>query len=138
MAEQSRGRPAPAPNQYVASEPFWSAARNGKLMLQFCKDSGRFQHYPRPVSMYNGRRNLEWREVSGRGAIYTYTVIRTPGPGVDDRLPLVVATIELDEGVRLLGNILNRGPGEVAIGQRVEVAWDRFDDGTPYPAFNVV
>jgi hypothetical protein len=65
-------------------------------------------------------------------------VIRVPGPGLDGRLPLSVATVQLDEGVRILGNILNKDVDTVAIGQRVEVAWDRLSDDVQYPAFNVV
>jgi uncharacterized OB-fold protein len=53
-------------------------------------------------------------------------------------VPLVVANLELDEGVRILGRILNRAPGEAAIGDRVGIAWDHFDDGTPYPAFESI
>ena len=47
-------------------------------------------------------------------------------------------TVELDEGVRILGNVLNMAPDKVAIGQRVELAWDAVNDETAYPAFNVV
>ncbi len=107
-------------------------------MLQYCKDTGRFQHYPRPVSIFTGSRNLEWREVSGNGTVYACTVIRVPGPGLEGRLPLPVATVELDEGVRILGNILDADPEQVAIGQRVELAWDRLGDDVPYPAFKIV
>jgi uncharacterized OB-fold protein len=53
-------------------------------------------------------------------------------------LPLSVATVELDEGVRILGNILDVDPDKVAIGQRVVVAWDRLSDDAQYPAFKVV
>jgi uncharacterized OB-fold protein len=138
MADEKAGRPVPKASVYVDTVPFWEAAKQGKLVLQYCKDTGRFQHYPRPVSIFTGSRNLEWREVSGRGTIYACTVIRVPGPGLDGRLPLSVATVELDEGVRILGNVLNIDPEKVAIGQRVEVAWDRLNDEVPYPAFNVV
>lgn len=106
--------------------------------MQFCKDTKQFQHYPRPVSIYTGSRNLEWRQVSGKGTIYACTVIRVPGPGLEGRLPLPVATVLLDEGVRILGNILNVDPETVAIGQRVELTWDRLSDEVQYPAFKIV
>lgn len=137
MAEEKAGRPVPKPSVYVDTQPFWDGAKEGKLVLQYCKDTGRFQHYPRPVSIYTGSRNLGWREVSGKGTIYACTVIRVPGPGLDGRLPLSVATVELDEGVRILGNILDVDPGKVAIGQRVELAWDRLGDSINYPAFKL-
>jgi uncharacterized OB-fold protein len=138
MAEATVSRPIPKPAVYVDTQPFWDAAKQGKLVLQFCLDTKRFQHYPRPVSIFTGSRNLEWREVSGKGTIYACTVIRVPGPGLEGRLPLSVVTVELDEGVRIIGNVLNVDPDTVAIGQRVEVAWDHLADDVQYPAFNVV
>ncbi|MBR1235866.1 Zn-ribbon domain-containing OB-fold protein [Bradyrhizobium sp. AUGA SZCCT0182] len=138
MAEEKAGRPIPKASVYVDTKPFWDGTKVGKLVLQYCKDTGQFQHYPRPVSIFTGSRNLEWREVSGKGTIYACTVIRVPGPGLDGRLPLSVATVQLEEGVRILGNILNKDADTVKIGQRVEVAWDRLSDDVQYPAFNVV
>jgi hypothetical protein len=138
MVDEKMGRPVPKPSTYVDTAPFWEGAKNGKLVLQYCKDTGRFQHYPRPVSIFTGSRNLEWREVSGKGTIYACTVIRVPGPGLDGRLPLSVVTVELDENVRIIGNILNADPNSVAIGQRVEVAWDRLGGDVKYPGFNIV
>ncbi len=131
-------RPVPAPDGYVPTTPFWEGARAGKLMLQYCRDTNRFQHYPRPVSLATGSRNLEWREVSGNGVIYACTTVRIPGPGIAGRLPLAVATVELDENVRLLANILDCEPAEVTIGKRVCLAWDRLDGDTPYPAFRLI
>lgn len=133
----AKPRPVPKPNVYVSTEPFWEGARNGKLVLQYCKDTGRFQHYPRPVSMYTGSRNLEWREVSGRGEIYACTTVRVSGLGLEGRVPLNVATVELDEKVRIIANILDNSPEEIKIGARVVLAWDRLDEKTPYPAFRL-
>jgi len=138
MADEKAGRSVPKPSVYVDTAPFWEGAKAGKLVLQFCKDTKQFQHYPRPVSIYTGSRNLEWRQVSGKGTIYACTVILVPGPGLEGRLPLSVATVLLDEGVRILGNILNVDPGAVAIGKRVELTWDRLSDEVQYPAFQLV
>ena len=132
------GRSTPKPNQYVPSMPFWDGVRDGQLVLQVCLSTGRLQHYPRPVDLHTGRRDLGWREVSGRGVIYAVTAIRTPVPGFAAHVPLVVAIVELDEGVRILGRILNCAPGEVAIGDRVGIAWDHFNDSTRYPAFELL
>lgn len=131
-------RPVPKPNVFVDTTPFWNGVKKRKLVLQFCKDTNRFQHYPRPVSIFTGSRNLEWREVSGKGVIYAATIIRVPGPGLDGRLPLPVVTVELEEGVRILGNVLNKPADDVAIGQRVQLAWDHIADDAVYPAFNVI
>jgi uncharacterized OB-fold protein len=137
MAEPDT-RPAPKRNIYVPSDPFWDGARAGKLVLQFCLDTGRYQHLPRPVSIYTGSRNIEWREASGRGTIYARTVIRVPGAGVAGRLPLVAATVELEEGVRIIANIIGSQPDAVKIGLPVELCMDHLDGGVPYPAFRLV
>ncbi len=138
MNAEMKPRIPPKQNVYVDTAPFWAAAQNRKLVIQYCRDAGKFQHYPRPVSIYTGKRNLEWREVSGKGVIYAHTTIRIPGPGLDGRLPLPAATVELDEGVRFIANIVDTDAAKIKIGARVEVAWDRITDDFIYPAFKVV
>lgn len=138
MSEQKpSGRPVPKPNAYVDTTPFWNGVKEKKLLLQYCPEAKRFQHLPRPVSVYTGKKNVEWREVSGDGTIYSCTVIRIPGPGMEGRLPLCVATVELDEGVRFIANVLNCNPEQLRIGARVKLAWDKLDGGHNYPAFEL-
>jgi uncharacterized protein len=131
-------RPVPKPNAYVDSTPFWAAAKQGRLVLQYCRDAGKFQHYPRPVSLYTGKRNLEWREVSGIGVVYAHTVTRVPMPGFEERVPYIVATIELAEGVRLLANLVNCAPDKVRIGMPVRLCWERLSDDINQPCFEPV
>ena len=131
------GRPVPKSSRYVDTEPFWAGMRQKKLFLQFCKDTGSFQHYPRPVSIYTGSRNLEWREVSGKGTIYASSTLRVGRPDLATRLPLPIATIELTEQVRIVANILDSASDDIRIGQSVTLVWDRLDDEMPYPAFTV-
>jgi len=138
MNQVNESRPVPKKGTFVDTAPFWEGIERGELVLQYCKDTDRFQHYPRPVSIYTGSRNLGWKAVSGNGVVYSRTVLRIPGPGITARLPLVVATIDLDEGARLLGNVLDASPEEVQIGCRVELAWDELDGGQRYPAFRLV
>ncbi len=130
-------RPVPRIGGYVDSQPFWDGIAQGKLVLQYCTEAKRFQHYPKPVSSYTGRRTLEWREVSGDGVIYACTVVRIPGPGLDGRLPLCVATVELDEGVRIIANVLDCAPEDLKIGKRVRLAWDLLTPEQRYPAFKL-
>ncbi len=131
-------RPVPRFSAYVDSKAFWDGIAEGKLMLQYCTEAKRFQHYPKPVSGYTGRRTLEWRETSGKGVIYACTVVRIPGPGLEGRLPLCVATVELDEGVRMIANVLNCSPEQMAIGKRVKLVWDQLTPEQRYPAFELV
>ena len=101
MSEESKEqRPLPQTGLFVDTDPFWKGTERGELMLQFCPDTQQYQQFPRPVSMYSGTRELEWRAVSGRGTIYACTIVRVPAPNLDaSRLPLSLVTVELEEGV---------------------------------------
>lgn len=138
MSESKPNRPVPKPNTYLPTQPFWDAAKQGKLVLQRCTETGKFQHPPRPVSVYTGRRTLEWHEVSGNGTIYGHTVVRIASPDLEGRIPLCCATVELDEGVRIIGNVLGCAPEDLQIGRRVRLAWDKLNDDVNYPAFRLV
>ncbi len=131
-------RPMPRPNTYMDTQPFWTAAKSGKLMIQYCKDTGKPQFFPRPVSMATGRRNLEWREVSGRGTVYSFTNTFSAWPGHEDRVPYLVALVELEEGVRMLCNLMNVKAGAVKIGMPVKLCWEKLSDDINYPAFEPV
>jgi uncharacterized OB-fold protein len=127
----------PSIGPYIDSAEFWAAIAEGKLKLQYCRDAGRFQHYPRPLSVFTGRRNLEWREVSGLGTIYAVTVMQVPGLGYVGKPPYCVATVELDEGVRIIARILNVAPDAVRAGGRVRLTWEQIGE-SPYPAFEPI
>ena len=61
--------------------PFWEATRQKKLVIQYCKTAKKFQHFPRPVSIFTGRRrDIEWREVSGKGMVFSYTIAHRGTP----------------------------------------------------------
>ena len=126
-------RPAPEPTNFT--RPFWDAANEGRLVIQYCRSAKKFQHYPRPVSIYTGGRDLEWREVSGKGVVYTFTVTRRPPRGFGGPEPYAVATVQLDEGVRFLSNIVNCPIENIRIGMRVRVTWDRISPEFNYPVF---
>ena len=125
--------PLPVPTGF--SRPFWEAARQQKLVIQYCPESGKYQHYPRPVSIYTGKRNIEWREVSGKGFVYAVTVTRRGPPAFRGQEPYLVATVELDEGVRLLTHIVNCNIGDARIGMRVRLGWRALNDEFSFPVF---
>jgi len=125
-------RPAPVPHNFTL--PFWDGAREGKLLLQYDPDAGKYQFYPRPISVFSGRRNLEWREASGKGTVYTYTVSHKAPPPLKHVAPFVVATVELFEGVRIMTNVSNCSLEEVRIGMPVRLAWVKAGD-INFPVF---
>lgn len=128
-------RPLPRPDIYTKTSPFWEAANQGKLLLQYCKDSHKFQWFPRSGSVFNGKRNIEWRESSGRGTVYSWTLSVAAWPGHEDRVPYLCAYVELEEGVRVLANLFNVKPEDVKIGMPVKLTWERLSEKFNYPAF---
>jgi uncharacterized OB-fold protein len=136
MSENSKApRPLPKLGSYLDTKEFWEGAKRHKLMLQFCTETRKFQHYPRPVSLYTGRHTIEWRESSGFGRVYSWTVTRSPWPGHEGRVPYICAYVDLDEGVRFLCNLVDCRDDEVEIGMQVEVRWDRLSDDISFPDF---
>jgi uncharacterized OB-fold protein len=136
MSETAKpARPLPKIGSYIDTKEFWDGAKRGKLMLQFCTEAKRFQHFPRPVSLFTGRKTVEWREASGYGTVYSWTVTRSPWPGNEERVPYICAYVELDEGVRFLCNLVDCGENEIEIGMPVEVRWDRLTDEIAFPDF---
>jgi uncharacterized protein len=128
-------RPLPKPGVYMDTAPFWAAAQQRKLVLQKCSRTGRFQFFPRPGSVFSGRRDTTWTEVPGNGTLYSWTVTRSAWPGHEDRVPYICAYVDLPEGVRVLCNLLNADEAQLRIGMPVQLTWETLPDGTLYPAF---
>lgn len=119
----------PLPIVIDENADFWAAAREHRLMLQRCKDCGYVQYYPRKICRQCWNENLEWTQSSGRGKVYTYTVNhRAPEDVFKKDLPYVVAVVDLEEGPRMMSNIVGTSPDKVSIGMPVELV---FDDVTP-------
>ena len=115
--------------------PFWAAAREHRLLLQSCPDSGTLQLYPRRFDITSGSDRVEWVEASGGGTIYALTEVhRKVDPALEP--PYVVALVDLDEGPRLLTNLV--GEGKPAIGDRVALTWRARGDLPPLPVFELL
>jgi uncharacterized OB-fold protein len=119
------------------AEPFWDATREGRLLLQWCTACARPVWYPREVCPRCLGSTLEWRESQGRGVVYACTVEHKAQTRALEA-PYVVALVELDEGVRLLSNVVGRPPERVAVGDRVRVRWETLSDGRRLPLFEPV
>jgi uncharacterized OB-fold protein len=112
------------------TRPFWDAAAQGKLLLQFDPATGRHQFFPRPVSLATGTTRLEWRQASGRGTVASFTTIQLGAP------PYLLAGIDLEEGVRVLAPLLEIEPDAVRIGLPVRLHW--LTEGRAQPLFAFV
>jgi uncharacterized OB-fold protein len=127
----------PIPDAETA--PYWEAAREGRLRIKRCKPCDRPFFYPRSRCPRCGSADTEWIDARGRGSIYSYTVIaHNDVPPFKEWLPYVVALVELDEGPRLVTNIVGCDPKDVQVGKRVEVSFERIDDAVTLPKFRLV
>lgn len=142
MTGSSLTRPGPDAaggiDRYMETGPYWEGLQTGHLVLQMCRDTGRFQHFPRPLSLYTGSRNLGWQEVSGLGKLVAWT---KPGQFAPDKWaegPIVVqAFIDLDEKVRLLALLVGVGPESLLPGLRVRIGWEHSQIFERIPVFSL-
>ena len=119
--------PRPVPEVTPETEPYWSAAAEGRLLLNECGDCGLVYHYPRAHCPDCFGDDVEWTEAAGAGEVYSYSVARTMSGWPEEDLPPVVAYVELDEGPRVMTNV-DAAPEAVEVGTRVEVAFVETDD----------
>jgi uncharacterized OB-fold protein len=105
---------------------FWAHLRDGRLMIQRSRSSGEFVFYPRLIAPRTGTDDLEFVEVSGAGTVYSSTTIRRPAKHGGDHN---VCVVDMDEGFRMLGRIVDCAPDAVRIGMRVRAAIEKVDFG---------
>ena len=118
------------------TKPFWDGCAAGKLLLQRCAVCQAYRHPPSPVCPHCMSDAQAWVPASGRGAVYTFVVVReTRRRGWDKMVPYVLAVVALEEGPRILTNLTNVAPEDVAIGMPVEVTFEELDGTTMLPLF---
>jgi uncharacterized OB-fold protein len=123
------------------TEPFWTAAASHQLVCARCVPCRRFRSPPSPFCPNCQSQQIEWIELSGRGRIYSYTVVRRALTAALERsVPYVIAVVELPdaEGVRLLSNVVDMEIEDVHIGMGVAVVWDDVTSGVAVPRFGPV
>ncbi len=129
-AEGARPARLEAP-ETEASAPFWAATRDRRLVLPWCVECERAFWFPREVCPRCLGSAIEWRPASGRGTVYAATVEHKPTmlAAVFGDQPYVIALVELDEGVRMLTNVVGVEPDAVSVGMAVQVTWEPLSDG---------
>jgi uncharacterized OB-fold protein/acyl dehydratase len=113
---------------------WWEAVARGELLIQKCKGCGALRHPPR--AMCGECQSTEWTSIraKGTGTVYSHTVLHHPKfPGYE--YPLVCALIELDEGTRIVSNLVGCAPADVRIGMPVTLSFERVDDEMQLPLF---
>ena len=105
--------------------PFWDSVKAHALRLQKCDECGSWRYIPTEICPRCGSERCSWTPVSGRGRVYTHTVIhRGPTPAYQADAPYVIAHVELEEGPRMISNLIGCSPGDVRIGMPVEVVYE--------------
>jgi uncharacterized OB-fold protein len=123
------------------SRPFWEAAQRHQLVVQHCQDCGSFNHPPRPACDACQSQHLQFESVSGRGTIYSFSVMHQPNiAGFEDQIPYLNILVELEEQPLLfmVSNLPIAEREKVRIGARVEVYFDEIDTDLTLPQFQVV
>lgn len=126
-------RPLPQPSNLTA--PHWDGARQHKLMVQKCDDCAGYTFIPRPVCHHCFSPNLKWVESSGKGTVYSYTIVHRP-PDPSFEAPFCIAIIELEEGWHMTSNIVGSPVEEIRTGLPVEVEFLDVGEMT-LPAFKL-
>ena len=130
--------PAPAPFVHPEVKPFWEATAEGRLVLPKCLECDTLIWYPRPFCPNCASTRVDWIAASGRGSIYSFTVNRRGQADLAayrEAGVYVLAYVELEEGPRVMTNIVDCDPDSVRIGQQVEVVFHDTGQGTALPRF---
>ena len=124
--------PQPTPE----SQPFWTACARGELIVQRCNACGRFWFPPANHCQHCWSGDFTWRPVSGRGRLHSFTVFRRAyAAGLADQLPYIVGIVELEEGPRLITNVVGCEPGDVRVDMPLEVVFEDLAEGVALHAF---
>ncbi len=130
-------KPVPVPDE--ASAPFFDGAREGRLMLQHCAGCGKWSFPVRERCPHCMGAKLAWRAASGRGTLYTFAIMhQVMNPGFAADVPYNVSQIDLEEGVRMVCNIIGVANDQLRIGMAVEAVFEDLGDGVSIPKFRPV
>jgi hypothetical protein len=130
----------PVPVPTPESRPYWLAARRHELTMPRCRSCGALFYYPRAACPQCLSADLEWQRVSGWGTLHTFTVVQRGLKDFPLGTPYVLAIVALDEGPRLMTNLVGVAPDAAAIriGMRVEVVFADVTDEIALPHFRPV
>ena len=122
-------RKIPSPTVSVENEAFWNAARQGRFIIPTCSACGKAHWYPRAICPFCASDKIEWRAASGKGTIYTYSVMRRA------KEPYAIAYVTLAEGPTMMTNIVDCDLDTVKVGQKVKVTFKKTEGGVSMPVF---
>lgn len=129
----------PSPIANADSKPYWEAARERRLAIRKCNACGQLHFMPRHLCPHCWSDQLEWIDASGAGSVHSFTIIRRASdPAFAPLVPYAVALIDLEEGPRMMANVVGADALEVKIGDRVRVTFEERSGGAMVPQFTRV
>ena len=132
--EEALVKPLPIPDGDTIR--FWNGLARGELLLQHCLDCAQVHYYQQGLCRLCGSERLEHRPASGRGRVYSYSVVyRAPGPAYRGDTPYAVLLVELEEGPRMISSLMGGDPERVTIDMPVRLVFERINDEITLPRF---
>ena len=129
----------PLPTITDQTRPFWTAAKNGSLVLQKCQRCATFNFHPKPWCIECGSRDLQWTPAQPFGTVYSFTVSRSIAmnlAGWKEEIPLILCLIDLDDGARLYAQLTRYEPEKVQVGMPVAVHFGAISEEAGIPKFH--
>jgi uncharacterized OB-fold protein len=118
------------------TRPFWNGAAAGRLLIKRCRACSRAHFYPRPFCPYCWSEEVEWEEASGRAALYSWSVVHVNDlPPFAEQVPYVAAIVDLNEGPRMMTNVVECPAGSLQAGMPLRVVFREQADGVTVPVF---
>ena len=120
------------------TRPFWTAAKEGRLVLQKCGQCGTFNFHPKPWCIECGSRDLAWTDARPMGTVYSFTVSRSVAmnyPGWEKDLPVLLCLVDLDDGARMYAQVTDCSPEAMRIGMRVRAHFEDIGPDAGIPKF---
>ena len=126
----------PLPQPSIETQPFWAAVQERRLLMPKCDRCGTYRFPPSLECRVCGSQDYTWSPVSGRGTVFSFVVYRRAWRAAfRDRLPYVVAVIQLEEGPRIVSNVVGTPVEEVECEMPVAVVFEEVRDGYLIPKF---
>lgn len=126
----------PKPVYDEESRPFWEGLNNKELFIQQCHSCNKNIFYPRSLCPYCFSEEIQWKKASGKGKVYSYTVVHQAFGPFKEEAPFIVGIVELDEGVRMMTRIISDRK-QVEIDKEVSVVFQKVSDDFTLPYFQI-
>lgn len=128
----------PAPVEDPDSAPYWQSLRDHAMQMPYCTECDRTFFYPRTICPHCGSMYVEWRFASGRGTIYSYTVVRrAPSPAFAADVPYTVALADLDDGCRIVARVVPEDASRAVVGAPFRIDYQDVTDSLTLPVLRL-